>query len=116
MKICIQKIFDSGFKCFILGKARIVVDLILLLTCVYSMGALPVVMDDLGLDPDQIGKATLPQTHNEEEEEEEEDVYLSDASLSTGPNTPEPHSTSPITKVWTLDSSTTTTTTTTAMK
>lgn len=77
------------------------------------MGALPVVMDDLGLDPDQIGKATLPQTHNEEEEEEE-DVYLSDASLSTGPHTPEPHSTSPITKVWTLDSSTNTTTT--AMK
>lgn len=78
------------------------------------MGALPVVMDDLGLDPDQIGKATLPnQTHNEEEEEEEEeDVYLSDASLSTGPNTPEPHSTSPITKVWTLDSSTPTTTAT----
>ncbi|KAL9553102.1 hypothetical protein MBANPS3_003445 [Mucor bainieri] len=66
------------------------------------MGALPVVMDDLGLDPDQIGKATLPshhQTHNEEDEEEEEDVYLSDASLSTGPHTPEPHSTSPIAKV-----------------
>ncbi|EPB83343.1 hypothetical protein HMPREF1544_09876 [Mucor circinelloides 1006PhL] len=77
------------------------------------MGALPVVMDDLGLDPDQIGKATLPnhhQIHNEEEEEEEvEDVYLSDASLSTGPNTPEPHSASPT--VWTLDSSTTATTT-----
>lgn len=62
------------------------------------MGALPVVMDDLGLDPDQIGKATLPSHYQIHNEEEEEDVYLSDTSLSTGPHTPEPHSTSPIAK------------------
>jgi hypothetical protein len=72
------------------------------------MGALPVVMDDLGLDPDQIGKATLPNNiHGEEEDEGEDegDVYLSDASISTGPCTPEPHLSSP--SVWTLESSTT---------
>lgn len=72
------------------------------------MGALPVVMDDLGLDPDQIGKATLPNNIHDEEEEEGEDegdVYLSDASISTGPNTPEPHLSS--SSVWTLESSTT---------
>ncbi|KAI8636278.1 hypothetical protein BD408DRAFT_487003 [Parasitella parasitica] len=78
------------------------------------VGALPVVMDDLGLDPNQIGKATPPSSiHKEgeededtEEEEDEGDVYLSDASLcTTGPNTPEPHPSSP--SIWTLDSSTT---------
>jgi hypothetical protein len=45
------------------------------------MGALPVVLDDLGLNPNDIGKATEPTII-------EDDNYLSDHS--TGPTTPEP--------------------------
>jgi hypothetical protein len=73
------------------------------------MGALPVVLDDLGLDPNEIGKATEP-TDNYLSEEEEEEL---ESVITTGPNTPEPHliSSSPIatatTSSWMLDSSST---------
>lgn len=64
------------------------------------MGALPVILDDLGLDPNDVGKATEPTMSNEGD-----DLYLSDSS-TTGPNTPEPHLLSPISQTWALDSST----------
>lgn len=64
------------------------------------MGALPVILDDLGLDPNDVGKASEPTMSNEGD-----DLYLSDSS-TTGPNTPEPHLLSPISQTWALDSST----------
>ena len=71
------------------------------------MGALPVILDDLGLDPYQVGKATTPTSGNHIEGEDHD---LSDIS-TTGPNTPELHllSPSPIanatSSTWALDSS-----------
>ncbi|KAI9483364.1 MAG: hypothetical protein EXX96DRAFT_557939 [Benjaminiella poitrasii] len=67
------------------------------------MGTLPVVMKDLGLKPDKVGKASQPTLINENN-----DAYLSDGSISTGPNTPEQNvllSPSPIHSAWTLESS-----------
>ncbi|KAI9364742.1 hypothetical protein BD770DRAFT_469161 [Pilaira anomala] len=60
------------------------------------MGALPVVLNDLGLDPNQIGKATEPTSINNQD-----DISLLD---STGPNTPEQQlSPSPISTTWPLE-------------
>jgi hypothetical protein len=69
------------------------------LTLHNSMGALPVVMDDLGLDPNQVGKATQPTTTILEGD----DMTVSDESMIsiTGPSTPEPSSSTQ----WTLESS-----------
>lgn len=57
------------------------------------MGALPVVLNDLGLDPDQVGKATDPTNTADD---------LSDGTNSTGPNTPEQHL-SPISSTWAIE-------------
>ncbi|GAA5802556.1 hypothetical protein HPULCUR_008026 [Helicostylum pulchrum] len=60
------------------------------------MGALPVVLNDLGIDPHQVGKATEPNSN-----QQEDDISLLD---STGPNTPEQQlSPSPINTTWTLE-------------
>lgn len=56
------------------------------------MGALPVVLNDLGLDPNQVGKATEPTSTVDDG---------SDA-MSTGPNTPEQHL-SPISSTWAIE-------------
>ncbi|KAI7887246.1 uncharacterized protein EV154DRAFT_14343 [Mucor mucedo] len=57
------------------------------------MGALPVVLNDLGLDPNQVGKATEPTSTVDDG---------SDGSISTGPNTPEQHL-SPISSTWAIE-------------
>lgn len=61
---------------------------------IIRMGALPVVLNDLGLDPNQVGKATEPTTTTMDD--------LSDGSISTGPNTPEQHL-SPISSTWAIE-------------
>lgn len=59
------------------------------------MGALPVVLNDLGIDPHQVGKATEPNNN------QQDDISLLD---STGPNTPEQQlSPSPINTTWALE-------------
>lgn len=69
------------------------------------MGALPVVMDDLGLDPNQIGKATQPTITTTTTILEADDMTVSDESMIsiTGPSTPDPSHSS--TTQWTLESS-----------
>lgn len=61
------------------------------------MGALPAVLDDFGLDPNEIGKASEPTSTSDlylsEEDEEEEDTES--IATETGPHTPELHLISP---------------------
>jgi hypothetical protein len=75
------------------------------------MGALPVILDNLGLEPDSIGQATVPNSLSTDNSNEEDDSILSDGS-TTGPNTPEPHLLSPLNttnnSTWTIESNTTT--------
>lgn len=46
------------------------------------MGALPVVLDGIGLEPDAVGKASPPL------DTIPDDAYVSDCSSSTAPQTP----------------------------
>ncbi|KAI7908171.1 uncharacterized protein BX663DRAFT_539507 [Cokeromyces recurvatus] len=64
------------------------------------MGALPVIMSDSNHALDQANNVAKPIL--------KDDIYLSDGSISTGPNTPEQNiisSPSPIHSAWTLESS-----------